>query len=79
MAQIARPIGRADMEFYESAIVRRMAMILSGYSQEKWDALTHRTRNRWLDRATEASCNLFNDLDVVRRLPVLSKNLSQRA
>lgn len=74
--KIARPIGRADMEFYEAAIVRRMALILSGYSETEWDALSHRTKNRWLDRAVSGACDLFNDSSVAARLPLLSKRLA---
>jgi hypothetical protein len=77
--QIARPIGRADMEFYESAIVLRMALLLSGYTVEQWDALSYRARQRWLNRAVDASCALFNDANVVAHLPMLARNLQQRA
>lgn len=77
--QIKRPIGAADMEFYESAIVLRMALLLSGYTDEQWDALTARTRTNWIERATTATCKLFNDSAVVARLPVLARNLQQRA
>jgi len=77
--QIARPIGRADMEFYESAIVLRMALLLSGRNIEQWDTLSHRAKNRWLNKAVDASCALFSDANVVARLPALARNLQQRA
>ncbi len=76
--QIARPIGAADMEFYESVIVLRLALILSGHTEEEWDGLTHTTKSKWLDKGTEAACRLFNDADVVARLPLLARNLTQR-
>lgn len=78
MSKIARPIGPADMEFYEGAIVMKLAHILSGKSGETWDALTHRTKNKWLNRASLAACDLFNDAMVVSKLPALTKNLVGR-
>ena len=78
MAKIARPIGPADMEHYEGAIVMKMAHILSGKSGEAWDKLSHRTKGKWLDRAVKASCDLFNDTAVVGRLLPLTRNLLQR-
>jgi hypothetical protein len=78
MNTITRPIGRADMEFYESPIVMRMAFLLSGYDDAQWAAASHRTRNRWLNRAVTASCALFNDPAVVARLPLLANNLRSR-
>jgi hypothetical protein len=76
---IARPIGPSDMEFYEGGIVLRMALIMSGYDDAGWDALTCRTRRKWLDRATRAACRLLNDSAIVARLPLLADNLRQRA
>jgi hypothetical protein len=75
---ISRPINPVDMEFYESAIVLRMALLLSGHDEAKWNSLNYRTRARWLDRAAEASCRLFNDTAVVASLPLLAKNLRSR-
>jgi len=76
--QISRPISKADMEFYQAAIVRKMALILSGYTATEWDALSHRTKNKWLDRAVEASCELVNDRNVAERLPLLAENIVHR-
>ncbi len=67
------------MEFYYSGIVYRMALILSGYDDARWEKLGYRARTKWLDRATEATCRLFNDTTVVSRLPALTKNLQERA
>jgi hypothetical protein len=49
-----------------------------GYNEEQWDSLQHRAKNRWLDRARQAACMLFNDMAVVERLPCLTKNLLSR-
>lgn len=76
--QVSRPINKADMEFYQSAIVRKMAFILSGYNETEWDALSHRTKNKWLDRAVESSCDLINDRNVAVQLPMLAKNIIHR-
>lgn len=75
---ISHPIGPADMEFYEGALVLRMALLLSGYDGAKWASLSYRARTRWLDRATQATCRLFNDADVAARLPLLATNLRSR-
>ena len=76
--QVSRPIGKADMEFFESGLVLKMALILSDCTEEEWNALSYRPRNRWLNRATEAVCRLFNDADVASHLLPLAKNLAQR-
>jgi hypothetical protein len=76
---IKNPIGPADMEFYHGEIVYRMVLLLSGYDDAKWESLGYRAQQRWLDRATEATCRLFNDSTVVDRLPLLVRNLRERA
>jgi hypothetical protein len=78
LTKIARPIGPADMEFFEGAIVMKMAHILSGKSGEDWDKLSHRTKGKWLTRASVAASDLFSDALVVSKLPALTKNLLAR-
>lgn len=78
MSKIARPIGPADMEFYEGAIVMKLAHILSGKNGDAWDGLSHRTKNKWLTRGAQAACDLFSDAVVVSKLPALTKNLVSR-
>lgn len=75
---IERPIGRRDLEFYESGIVLRMALLLSGYSEERWNTLSYRARMKWLDKGVDATFRLLNDESIVERLPVLAKNLTER-
>jgi hypothetical protein len=76
--QISHPIGSADMEFYEGGIVLRMALLLSGYDEARWEAATYRTRQKWLDRGNAAARRLLNDSEFVKRLPLLTKNLTGR-
>lgn len=78
MTRIARPIGKADMEFYEGAIVMRLAHSLSGKTGDAWDSLSHRSKTHWLNKATATACDLLGDVAVVQRLPALSKNLTSR-
>lgn len=75
---ISRPISPSDMEFYESGLVLRLAVLLSGYSEEVFNGLSPRSRNRWLDKARDAACKLFNERDVATKLLPLAKNLAER-
>jgi hypothetical protein len=75
---ISRPIGKADVEFYESGLVLRMALILSGASDSEWAAYAPATRTKWIDRGIDAVHRLLKDKDVVQRLPNLTKNLTER-
>lgn len=75
---VSRPIGLADMEFFEAAIVLRLAVILSGRSEEEFEKLGYRAKNRWIDKAREGACKLFNEKDVATRLIPLGKNLMER-
>lgn len=78
LKQIARPIGAADMEFYYGGIVRRMALVLSGFDDTEWNRAGTDTRIKWLNLAAKSCCELFNDSNVVDRLPLLLKNLQTR-
>jgi hypothetical protein len=78
MSKIASPIGNADMEFYYGGIVRRMAIFLSGQTDDSWETISSKRRNRWLDKATVMACNLFNDDTVVDGLSGLAANLRGR-
>lgn len=75
---IAKPIGRADLEFYESTLVMATARAMSRKSDAEWDALTTKTRLRWIDRALTVLQDVLSREAVVDRLPLLARNLSAR-
>lgn len=78
MAQIARPISPADFEHYYSAVVLKLAYLLSKKSGAEFSLMSHRSRNHWLNKASVMASDLFGDEHVVDVLPALAKNLTER-
>jgi hypothetical protein len=78
MIQIERPIGRADMEFYEGHAVEVAAIALHGKGEDAWNKASQRVRNHHRKKALDVIHAVFNDTGVVARLPVLTKNLLSR-
>jgi hypothetical protein len=66
------------MEHYESGLVLRFAIVMSGRSETDWAALSPRTKGRWLDKSRDALCAVLNEKEVVAKLPLLVNNLTQR-
>lgn len=67
-----RGIGKADIEFYESALVMTVAKSLAG---KEWETLTPRSRRNCLDKALSALHAMLNDQHCVERLRKLSGRL----
>ena len=78
MAQITRPISPADFEHYYSAVVLKLAYLLSKKTVAEFGLMSHRSRNHWLNKASTMASELFGDEAVVDRLPLLAKNLTER-
>lgn len=78
MAQIARPISPSDFEHYYSAVVLKLAYLLSKKTSAEFSLMSHRSRNHWINKAGAMSASLFNDEDVVGCLPLLAENLVGR-
>ena len=57
-------IGKDDIKFYYSNLFRRTARRMSGYNQDQWDTLNHRTRSKWLDRAILFLQEILGDKDL---------------
>lgn len=75
MTRIARPIGKADLEFYEPALVLAVARAMA---PRGWEQLSDRARTHWLDRAVYVLQNVLSERSVVERLPLLAENLMSR-
>lgn len=78
MNQIARPIGKADLEFYESHMIEVAAKALSGRSEDEWARLSGKTRTNWRAKALRTMHAVLADQRVVERLPKLAENLASR-
>ena len=46
-------LSRADVEFYHAARVRQLCLELSKRNEVAWDALSYRTKQKWLDLAVD--------------------------
>jgi len=46
-------LSRADVEFYHAARVRQMCLELSKRDAASWQALSYRTKRKWLDLAVD--------------------------
>ncbi len=68
-------MNKADIEFYEAPLVRRTALLLSKRDPLTWETLSHRSRQRWLNRAVDFLYGLLNDPNVANRLPHTARSL----
>lgn len=62
-----RPIGKDDVEFYEGYIVMTVARTFVP-PDKTWDTLSHRSRQRYLDRAVKAAQAILNDEQCCTRI-----------
>ena len=46
-------LSRADIEFYHARRVRQLCLELSRCNEAVWDALSYRTKQKWMDRAVD--------------------------
>ena len=58
-------IGKADLEFYYGGLVRRTAIMLSGCHEFSWEALSHRSKQHWLDKSIETLQHLIQEPEML--------------
>jgi hypothetical protein len=78
MIQIERPIGKADLEFYESHMVEVAAIASFGKGEAAWKAASRSSRNYHRKRGLDMVHAVVNDTRVVDRLHLLTANLQSR-
>jgi hypothetical protein len=67
-------VGKADIEFYYSALVLNVAYTLAS---KPWDQLSQRSKQRLLDKAIDILHGLLNDADAQDKLRMFLTSTSK--